>query len=164
MPGCTTYVEDLTAEDIQEVWLMRLTLEPVAAALAAAHPQPELILRLYRLADRMAEERERGCLEACAECDLEFHRSVVQATCSPRLIRAYDLSHVPMVMSRLPSHHISAEALRLKHCEYTLMIERSDIVGARRIALEHVDLIPGRMSAKNLAELRTAVGILEAGK
>jgi DNA-binding GntR family transcriptional regulator len=139
-PRKTSYVDELTADDVAEIWLMRQTLEPLAARLAALRPNRTFVKRLFKLADRMADELQRGCRKVSAGSDLEFHRLVVEASQAPRLIRAYDQCHVPMLMSRLEEgdHPELPEALRRQHWKYVELIERGDADGVERYARDHV--------------------------
>jgi len=144
-PRRTSYVEDLTAEDVAEIWLMRQTLEPAAARLAAAKSDKSFIAKLHRLADKMADQLQRGRRAASAESDLEFHRTIVESCGSARLLRAYDLSHVPMLMSRLKGERGNPDILRRQHHEYACLLEEGDGDAAERYAREHVVDIAGRM-------------------
>jgi len=138
VPGETCYVEDLTMADVREIWLMRSLLEPAAARFAAERAERGVVERLLELADRMADELQQGHDEASATLDLEFHRVMVNASRSPRLIRAYDLTHVPMLMSRLIRIQDAAEELREQHQKYALLIGKGDAAGAEQFAREHV--------------------------
>lgn len=151
-PRRVSFVEDLTADDVEEIWLMRKTLEPVAAGLAAARQDRKSIQKLYRLADRMADALARGNDRLSAELDLEFHRTVVEATGSGRLIRAYDLSHVPMLMSKLAGERGNPEVLRRQHLNYSAVIDRGDAAAAERLAREHVEQISRRLTKDLAAE------------
>lgn len=140
-PRKTSYVDELTADDVAEIWLMRQALEPLAARLAALRPDRSFVKRLFELADRMADELQRGRHKSSAGSDLEFHRLVVEASQSPRLIRAYDLCHVPMLMSRLEvelNPPELPETLRRQHRKYVELIERGDADGVERYAKDHV--------------------------
>lgn len=141
----TSYVEDLSAADVAEIWLMRQTLEPVAARLAAANANKPFIARLHELADRMADQLERGRLAASAETDLEFHRTIVEASGSPRLVRAYDLSHVPMLMTRLKSRRGNPAILRRQHHNYADILASGNAAAAEKCARCHVEEIADRM-------------------
>lgn len=141
----TTYVEDLSAADVAEIWLMRQTLEPVAARLAVAKVDQKLIAKLHKLADRMADQLERGRLTASAQTDLEFHRTIVEASGSPRLVRAYDLSHVPMLMSRLTSERGRPAILRRQHHDYADTLAAGNAAAAENYARSHVEEVADRM-------------------
>jgi DNA-binding GntR family transcriptional regulator len=141
----TSYVEDLSAADVAEIWMMRHTLEPVAARLAAARPDPVVIAKLHTLADRMANELEKGRLAASAETDLLFHRTIVECCGSPRLVRAYDLSHVPMLMTRLKEGRGNPDVLRRQHHQYAENIAIGNEAAAEEYARFHVSEVAGRM-------------------
>lgn len=145
-PGRTSFVEDLTADDVQEIWLMRRTLEPVAARLVAQGSQRRSVAkRLLLLADRMAKYLRADQDARSAECDLEFHLTIIEATKSPRLVRAYELSHVPMLMSRLTGERGEPDELLQQHVEYARLIEQGTPDAAEQYARWHVIEIADRM-------------------
>jgi DNA-binding GntR family transcriptional regulator len=145
----TSYVEDLTADDVSEIWLMRETLEPVAARFAAARPEKGFIATLHTLADRMADQLARGRLAASAQFDLTFHRAIVEASGSPRLVRAYDLSHVPMLMTRLKDGRGDPATLRRQHHDYADILAGGDAAAAEDYARTHVTEVAERMPPGN---------------
>lgn len=144
-PRRTSYVEDLTAEDVSEIWLMRQTLEPAAARLAAAKTDKKFTVKLHRLADRMADQLQRGRRAASAESDLEFHRTIVESCGSARLLRAYDLSHVPMLMSKLQGERGNPDVLRRQHHEYAALLADENADAAELYARRHVIDVADRM-------------------
>lgn len=145
-PGCTSFVEDLTPADVEEIWLMRRTLEPVAARFAAQSSQRRSVARrLLSLADRMAKYLRANQDARSAECDLEFHRTVMEASKLPRLIRAYELSHVPMLMSRLVSERGEPDQLFEQHQEYSRLIKQGAADAAEQYARWHVIEVADRM-------------------
>ncbi len=146
--GRTSFVEDLTADDVQEIWLMRRTLEPVGARLATESSRHRSVARrLLSLTDRMTKYLRANQVARSAECDLEFHRTLIEASKSPRLIRAYELSHVPMLMSRLTGERGKPDLLWQQHHDYARLIEQGAADAAEEYARQHVVEIADRMSS-----------------
>lgn len=138
-PRRTCYVGELTSKDVDDIYLMRLTLEPMATRLAAAKPNRRLINKLNKLVDRLVTSHVRGKTIDSAEADFEFHREIVLASGSPRLIRAYDLSHVPMLISLLSEHWGKPEILRAIHVELIDRIREGAVDEAEAAARRHVE-------------------------
>ncbi len=139
-PGKTCYVEDLTATDIREICLMRMALEPLATRLAAEQPDRRFTKRLKTLIDRMIRQFDQGRRAAASETDLAFHREIVLASNSPRLIRAYEAMHLPLIMYRLTLEPGDvSRMMREIHEEITLQIELGNGEAAEQAAHIHLE-------------------------
>lgn len=138
-PRRTSYVDEVALTDLQDIYLMRLTLEPIAARLAALRPKRDFVRRLYKLTDRMAKQLEKGKPVDSAETDFEFHRTIVEASQSERLLRAYDLSHVPMLISQLSEEWGNPDALKNIHLEIVQFIEQGAADDAEKAVRKHVE-------------------------
>lgn len=143
----TSYVEDMTEDDVREICLMRMALEPLATRLAAEQSDRRFTKRLSKLVDRMVRQFERGNLVAASETDLAFHKLIVKASQSPRLIRAYETMHLPLIMSRLPEHSGISQLMRQVHTEITRQIELGNAAEAERVAREHLEETTHRVLA-----------------
>jgi DNA-binding GntR family transcriptional regulator len=138
-PRRTSYVDELTLADARDIYLMRLTLEPVAARLAALRPKRSFVRRLLTLTDRMARQVEQEQPVESAETDFEFHRQIVEASESERLLRAYDQSHVPMLISQMSPQWGNPEGLREIHLEIVQFIKDGAADEAEQAARQHVE-------------------------
>lgn len=82
------FVAEWTDRDIQDVWSLRLVLEPHAAALAAERATPEQIESMAALNARMREalgSTRQTRVTELQRTNFEFHSLVIEASCSPRL-------------------------------------------------------------------------------
>jgi DNA-binding GntR family transcriptional regulator len=84
-PTGRAYVKALTAHDFNELYVMRLTLEPVATRLAAAtlRAHPETLL-----ANVAATARATSILDV-TRLDLEFHQHIMTCSGNARLLKAW---------------------------------------------------------------------------
>jgi DNA-binding GntR family transcriptional regulator len=84
-PQRGAFVADLAVEDIEEIYLLRCLLEPVAARLAVANLTPELIERLVAIVEEMeaAEDDQSRWMDL----DRSFHLTLYAASGRPRLYR-----------------------------------------------------------------------------
>lgn len=137
-PRRTSYVSELTISDIRDIYFIRMTLEPAAVRLAAQRPSKTLVRTLNKLIDRMADQMTKGNQIASAEADFEFHREIVEASKSERLIRAYELSHVPMLISQVSAQWRKPEALREIHEEIVSHIQAGKADEAETALRRHV--------------------------
>lgn len=145
-PRRASYVQELTVCNIRDIYVLRLAIEPTAARQAATHPQRIFIKQLKLLVDRMAQEMEQGHQLASAEADFEFHRMIVEASRSQRLIRAYHLAHVPMLISQRSPEWGKPEALRDIHLEIVNLIESGASDEAEAAVRRHVERASRRYS------------------
>lgn len=82
------FVTLLSEEDSQRINSVRIVLETEALKLAKAHMTPEVAAKLTALVDRM--EVWHGELAEAAALDLEFHRTIWDASGNPYLVKALD--------------------------------------------------------------------------
>lgn len=84
-PSGRAYVKVLTDHDFTELFVMRLTLEPVAARLAAPHlrDHPEALLA------NLAATAEATSILDVTRLDLEFHDLILAATGNGRLLKSW---------------------------------------------------------------------------
>lgn len=148
-PGKTSYVEDMTPDDVREICLMRMALEPLATRLAAEQPDRRRIVSRLRLkVDQMVRRIETGNLVAASEIDIAFHHEIVSASRSPRLIRAYETIHLPLIISRLPMDPKISLRMREIHEAIVQQIELGDSPGAELAARSHLEEITNRVLAQ----------------
>ncbi|HEY7034974.1 MAG TPA: GntR family transcriptional regulator [Thermomicrobiales bacterium] len=84
-PQRGAFVADLSVEDIEEIYLLRCLLEPVAARLAVANLTPELVERLVKIVEEM--ESSEGDQTRWMDLDRSFHLTLYAASGRPRLYR-----------------------------------------------------------------------------
>ncbi len=84
-PTGRAYVKALDAQDFNELYVMRLTLEPVATRLAAnaLRAQPQALL-----ANVAATARAKSILEV-TRLDLEFHHHIMVASGNARMLKSW---------------------------------------------------------------------------
>ncbi len=137
-PRRTCHVKELTLADLRDIYLMRYALEPLAARLAAARPARPFVRKLDKLIRQMATNMQRCRYIDSAEADFEFHREIVLASESPRLIRAYDLAHVPMLMSQLSPQFNKPDVLAAIHQDLADAIRAGEPDRAEELSRHHI--------------------------
>lgn len=92
-------VTDLTLADVQEIFYLRLLLEPAAAALAAERATPDQLQALRALAEETVEVGAEDGFAAFVAQNREFHIRLAEASGNTRL--ASTLRHLLEEIQRL---------------------------------------------------------------
>jgi DNA-binding GntR family transcriptional regulator len=79
------YVKELSARDFEELFVLRQTLEPVAARLAA----PVIQKDSSRLIRNIAATRKARSLSEITRLDLEFHELILELSGNARLLKLW---------------------------------------------------------------------------
>lgn len=79
------FVKDLTPQDFEELFVLRLTLEPVASRLAA----PRLAEDLARLENNVDATRRAKSVDEVTRLDLEFHEVILSASGNARMLKLW---------------------------------------------------------------------------
>ncbi|MEX0655817.1 MAG: GntR family transcriptional regulator [Phycisphaeraceae bacterium] len=126
IPNRATFVQPLTADDLREIFLMRLLLEPPAARLAAQHGTRRTFDYLRRLALRMGEAAQQDNLRTLYRLDYRFHHAIVRASRCQRLQRAYECCHIQIVGPRINYRNLrweTGELTQQLHADLVDMLE-----------------------------------------
>jgi GntR family transcriptional regulator of gluconate operon len=90
LPRRGTYVTQLTAKDVREIYDYRAAIESRAVRLAvAAVPTPEAVAELEEIVREIEEAADRGDAQAARELDLDFHGLLYQLAGNDRLLAAF---------------------------------------------------------------------------
>lgn len=84
-PTGRAYVKELSPHDFEELYVLRLTLEPVAARLAA----PALRQDASRLLANIKATSKASTLFRVTQLDLDFHEIILEASGNVRLLRLW---------------------------------------------------------------------------
>ena len=97
------YVKDLTPQDFEELFVVRLALEPLAARLAT----PFLRKDPSRLLDNLAATRRARSVHEVTRLDLEFHELILAASGNARLLKLWRSmrGQLELWLSRLHHSH-----------------------------------------------------------
>jgi DNA-binding GntR family transcriptional regulator len=97
------FVKDLTPEDFEELFLLRLALEPLSARLAAAQLKADSTL----LEENIRDTSRAKSLQDVTTLDLDFHQIILESSNQPRLVRLWKSlrPELELWLSRLHRHH-----------------------------------------------------------
>lgn len=124
IPRRGTFVADLSADDIDEIYSLRQSLERLAVERLAATITAEQLRALDDALDELASAQADGDRRASAEADMRFHRLIVESAAHRRLRDAWErladqtlhlmtqLADVaPDVQAAAGDHRVIADAL-----------------------------------------------------
>ena len=97
------YVRDLGPKDLEELYLLRLALEPLAARLATPHLQKDA----FALEENIRATEAAATLQDVTRFDLDFHQLILEASGHRRLIRLWHSlrSELELWLARLHRTH-----------------------------------------------------------
>jgi DNA-binding GntR family transcriptional regulator len=147
-PRRGTVVSPVSIRDIEELYEIRLMLEPEAAALAAGRATPDEIARAQELAARLESGPAAGAggvedLEAYLQeiaLDAELHATVVRAAHNQRLDALYDglRTHVLIARAVFPRLYRGQPHRRGEHQRVVDAIAAHDEAAARAAMTSHL--------------------------
>ena len=128
-PTGRAFVRTLTPQDFEELFVMRLTLEPIATRLAAPHlrAHPEALIENLE-----STGRATSILDV-TRLDLEFHQHIMEQSGNARLLKAWKALRweLGLWLGRLHRLHqkrtrsVRAETLRAHHQLITIIRTQS---------------------------------------
>lgn len=135
------FVAPITLKHVNDIFHMRMLLEPAAARLAAGHVDGDLLYRLNELCKAQYKPGDPESAEAFLSTNTEFHLAIAEATKNELLFetlaslfskveRAHHLGHI--------LHDRNAEALH-EHHELVQALVAGDSERAERVMAEQID-------------------------
>lgn len=132
-------VADLRPVDVDELYLIRLALEPLAAGLAAQHITEEDLRDLRALQIEMVRLRDAEKPDDIVPVNLDIHRRIYEATGLPLLssVIAQLWSRAPRdILSVLPGR--STESIA-EHQDILDALEQRDAARAEQLMRKHLE-------------------------
>ncbi|MEC9483376.1 MAG: GntR family transcriptional regulator [Halomonas sp.] len=132
-----------TEQDAQEVFEIRLLLEPLAIHRATQHIQPAQLKHLQQLAKRMellAEQISDSARNEIAALNHEFHRELIRASGSQRLVTVLEMVVRTSVTRRNLQNYQHDHLLRSMrhHREMLVAIEAGNAQWAENVMRAHL--------------------------
>lgn len=137
------FVPILSDDDVRDIYLLRGAVEQAALAELVRRPRPEVFARLWGILGRYRKNLLAQNWEAADELDLEFHRELVYASESPRLIHAFDTVVVEtrMCMRYMLFSHDEHPDMDVWHSDILEALERGDLDAASRALDVHNETV-----------------------
>ena len=142
------FVAEWTGRDIQDVFELRLLLEPYAAGLAAVRADERQIEKLRAHTDRMEAYTRpsfRDNLQEIQEENHAFHNLILEASASPRLKgMATGLTDMPMIIGTFYFYsEVNMQNSIQHHRELIAAIEARDRIFAQEMMSVHLRITNG---------------------
>jgi len=97
IPRSGTYVNSFAPGEMKEIYEIREVLEGVATRMAAISADPELFKKMRQACEDYKLGIEHKDVDLCIESDLLFHRLLVKASGSKRLIEMLESFHIQSI-------------------------------------------------------------------
>ena len=139
-------VPELSPEDIADLFRMRTLIETEAVRrLTKATAPPGRTEEAVRQLERLTKEASWSDV---VEADLEFHRPLVAATESPRLLRLFELleDEIRLAIAQLRPAYASPTALAREHRQLLTVIETRSPTEAAKLMQQHLDQAVGDLT------------------
>jgi len=141
MPRRGTYVADISAGDIKEIFEIRSALESLAAGLAARRIEPDELETLQNLLLEIEGYIAKNDIEKIVETDIKFHGLLYQVSRNDRLVNI--ISNLKEQLARFRTLSMSypgrlQETLE-EHSEMVEAIANGDASAARDAAEHHME-------------------------
>jgi len=141
-PNRGAVVAELSRADLEEVFSLRLAIEPVACAWAARHAQPEDLAELQAVIHSYSRLTTRSTTREAAEADLAFHDVVYRASAHRRLIGLWEDLRPQVYVFLLARSYVHTREFReimiRNHAAILSVIAEKDDERAREVAAAHV--------------------------
>lgn len=155
-------VAPVTVKDVDEVFALRVVLEPLAARLAAGRVNRAHLERLERACRGQMPGDVGNQIDFFLEANRSFHMAIAAASGNGRLCRA--LSGLLDEMTRLVALGFGVQRVRPNiENDHTLMIEHlvaGDADAAEEVARRHVETFRVMVMEKVLASLKDTAAVI----
>jgi DNA-binding GntR family transcriptional regulator len=140
IPSKGSYVVNLTAEDVKEIYQLRSALESIALKELMAQPTNGKLNKLEEIVTQMIalekkEDRLRG-----AALDNQFHRILMNLSGLTRTIKIWEQmsTQITMVIYTVSNYYPSYEGLSERHAKLLYLIRSGNIDIADAYLKEHI--------------------------
>jgi DNA-binding GntR family transcriptional regulator len=166
IPRRGTYVSNMSIKDINDVYEIRISLDTLAAGLAAERISDEELEELQRLLVQVGNAIEENDMAKVVEADIEFHDVLYRASRNERLrniinnlreqitvIRGVSMRYPGRLKDTQEEHRRLVESIAARN------VEKSQ--EAARIHLENAErtLMTAMSERKDNAEFRNSFGV-----
>lgn len=139
-PWKGTYVLDLTEEDIEEVFQLRMALEPLVIELITERLSKENLERLDELYAEQTKYQQCFDADAFISTDRHFHMYLTDLTKNKRLIQI--LNNLSDMMQRLGiqavAHQARYQETLDEHARIIAELKKRNLIKARQAMIYHV--------------------------
>ncbi len=146
------FVAKMKESDVRDIREVREILEVAALRLACASGKTGLVKELESACDDFALMVAKGYHTGACEADRRFHHLIVAAPGNQKLLRAYELSHIPLFHIRLGQsmaymddyaltereHRAIVAAIKKNHTEKAVELLKTHFARGAKATLNHI--------------------------
>jgi DNA-binding GntR family transcriptional regulator len=138
-PRRRAFVPHLTAQDIRDLYFVRLPLE--LAAVEASVRRPEALRGAARVVEQFERLGGEESWRAAVDADMAFHAALIAGAASPRLERTYGSlqSEIRLALMQLRPAYAAVSALADEHRRLLEAIASGPQRAALRVMREHLE-------------------------
>lgn len=153
IPRRGTYVADISIKDITEIYEVRISLDVLAAGLAAERITDEELAQLNRLLMEMGKHVANMNMDKIVEIDTEFHNVLYTAARNERLttiiinlreqltgIRGRSMSAPGRLIETMDEHRVLVECVAARNVEAAQSAARVHLENAENTLIRHLHL------------------------
>lgn len=133
-------VRSFTKEDLNEVYLVRASLESLSARLAAPLITDEHIGTLESILKKMVSTAKKGDLKGTALLNTEFHEAILKISGNRFLLKTWktlQFGYWAIATARRPKFDLEHSAVR--HADLIEVLKTKDSEKAERVMQEHIE-------------------------
>ena len=140
IPNIGTFIAQLSAQDIMEIYQVRECLEGLAARIAAEQMSETDIQQLEREVSLIHELKSTGRKDEIFQCDIRLHKLIVESTRNTRLSEILatlddQMHRIRVIFSQSPDW---LEAVIQEHSVLVEKIKARDCTGAENAMVQHL--------------------------
>jgi DNA-binding GntR family transcriptional regulator len=157
-PNRSAFVPRMSEEEITDLFAVRRILETEVVRLVTERRQrPSLAEQAVRKLESFPQDAKWS---EVVEADLDFHRALVAATESPRLLRMFEMleDEIRLSIAQLKPAYDSPAALAREHRELLTAIESGKAGTAIALTNQHLEQAIGDLTHRNPTEGRARFG------
>lgn len=152
VPQMGAMVRQLDEQELQDIYEVRLAIEPFSARLAADRATADHVASIAAAADRMRALVNRQSTSSTQtagkrmakqfdQADYQFHMAILQATDNRALLRTAEQSHVLTSVFSIDRHRYTVESMTAtvaEHQQILVAIQEGDAETAARASEVHI--------------------------
>jgi DNA-binding GntR family transcriptional regulator len=155
VPRVGLVVAEITAQDVEDIYVIRIALEGVAARLAAQRASVDEIAVLKQINEQIVLATQRRDVQTLTLLNKQFHDAIYRATRNQRLADLLNVLHdsVQRFKRSTLSNPQRADDAAAEHWQILDAIQARDADRAERLAREHKERAKlVRLASLNLAQ------------
>src|SRR5262249_26240669 len=145
-------VAQLSRQDLEEVYSLRVAIEPVACAWATRNAVASDLAEMQAIIDSYSKLNTKVTVQAAADADLGFHDVIYAAARNKRLLRLWQDLRPQVYVFLLARTYVRKREFReimiARHGQILSAIADQDEPRARKLAAEHVQTSYERVLAE----------------